>query len=70
MNDYYLILIHGGVEIETLGPFDSAERLMSEARREWSNAKPEYDSIFHLTVPHGADVAVGEFSNAQLEDEG
>lgn len=57
MTSYYLVLVWGGVDTETLGPF-TIEGRDEKAREFWSDMDPaQADNIFKLDInPEGPGV--------------
>lgn len=66
---YYLLILFGGVEIETHGPFPSIEERLIEAKKVWQGMNPSNgDNVFWMNQETGFEIKVstGFFINGEL----
>lgn len=65
---HYLIVIEGGTEISTRGPFRNDEERDDEARKLWQAMRPERgDNLFKAQVNSRGEMNTSSFLNKELE---
>ena len=72
MKLYYVLVNHGGVELDKLGPYNSDQERDEVAKKTWAECEQDSSTVHYLNVDltnPGDPVSVGEYSNGELEDD-